>query len=85
VRTETISVSFGPPIQKTAVTMFVFHWKLCVAGRELVGAKTCGSTFSNSCSRSFMAYFAKSAALEYGEVSLSTLLCPRQSRADIAS
>src|SRR5437762_8348282 len=52
--------------------MFIFHWKRCVVGRELVGMKTCGSTLSNACSRSFIAYFAKSAAVAYGEVDCSS-------------
>jgi hypothetical protein len=35
--------------------------------RDVVGTKTCGSTFRSACSRSFMAYFAKSALLSYGD------------------
>jgi hypothetical protein len=35
--------------------------------REVVGTKTCGSTFRRACSRSFMAYLAKSALLSYGD------------------
>src|SRR5204862_6150574 len=54
--------------------MFIFHWKRCVVGRELVGTKTCGSTLSSACSRSFIAYFAKSAAVAYGEVDCSSPL-----------
>src|SRR5438128_2243565 len=38
--------------------MFIFHGKRCVVGCELVGTKTCGSTLSSACSRSFLAYFA---------------------------
>src|SRR5215469_15647112 len=34
--------------------------------------RTCGSTFSNACSRSFIAYLAKSAAVAYGEVDCSS-------------
>src|SRR5215472_230920 len=34
--------------------------------------KTCGSTLSNACSRSFIAYLAKSAAVAYGEVDCSS-------------
>src|SRR5437764_8197351 len=41
-------------------------------GRELVGIKTCGSTLSNACSRSLIAYLAKSAAVAYGEVDCSS-------------
>jgi len=54
--------------------MFVFHGKRCVVGRELVGTKTCGSTLSSACSRSFIAYLAKSAAVAYGEVDCSSPL-----------
>src|SRR5438093_10638870 len=54
--------------------MFIFHWKRCVVGRELVGRKTCGSTLSSACSWSFIAYFAKSAAVAYGEVNCSSPL-----------
>src|SRR5215471_6679937 len=54
--------------------MFVFHGKRCIAGRELVGTKTSGSTLSNACSRSFIAYLAKSAAVAYGEVDCSSAL-----------
>src|SRR5438552_18577793 len=54
--------------------MFVFHGERCVVGRELVGMKTCGSTLSNACSRSFIAYLAKSAAVAYGEVDCSSAL-----------
>src|SRR5882762_4431261 len=34
--------------------------------------KTCGSTLSNACSRSLIAYLAKSAAVAYGEVDCSS-------------
>src|SRR5947207_4601632 len=54
--------------------MFVFHGECCVVGRELVGTKTCGSTLSSACSRSFIAYLAKSAAVAYGEVDCSSPL-----------
>src|SRR5437868_10679525 len=54
--------------------MFVFHGERCVVGRELVGTKTCGSTLSSACSRSFIAYLAKSAAVAYGEVDCSSPL-----------
>ena len=37
--------------------------KRWTAGRELVGTNTCGSTLSSACSRSFIAYLAKSAAV----------------------
>src|SRR5256885_15215285 len=47
--------------------MFVFQAKRWTAGRELVGTKTCGSTLSSACSRSFIAYLAKSALLSYGD------------------
>ena len=43
--------------------MFVFHGNRVMLVREVVGTKTCGSTLSSACSRSFMAYFAKSALL----------------------
>ena len=36
-------------------------------GRLLVGTITCGSIFKSAFSRSFIAYFAKSALLEYGD------------------
>src|SRR2546421_12040023 len=52
--------------------MFVFHGERCVVGRELVGTKTCGSTLSSACSRSFIAYLAKSAAVAYGELDCSS-------------
>src|SRR5215468_11541700 len=52
--------------------MFIFHGNRWTAGRELVGIRTCGSTFSNACSRSLIAYFAKSAAVAYGEVDCSS-------------
>src|SRR5436190_1211110 len=52
--------------------MFAFHAKRWIAGRELVGMNTCGSTLSNACSRSFIAYFAKSPAVAYGEVDCSS-------------
>ncbi len=42
--------------------------KRVVAGREDVGTNTCGSTFKSACSRSFIAYLAKSAEVAYGEV-----------------
>src|SRR5712692_408200 len=54
--------------------MFVFHGKRWIAGCELVGTKTCGSTLSSACSRSFIAYLAKSAAVAYGEVDCSSPL-----------
>jgi hypothetical protein len=43
--------------------MLVFQGNLRVAGFELVGTNTCGSTFAIACSRNFIAYFAKSALL----------------------
>ena len=52
--------------------MFVFHGRRCVIGRELVGIKTCGSTLSSACSRSFIAYLAKSAAVAYGDMDWSS-------------
>src|SRR2546427_128403 len=52
--------------------MLVFHGKRWIAGCELVGIKTCGSTLSNACSRSLIAYLAKSAAVAYGEVDCSS-------------
>jgi hypothetical protein len=54
--------------------MFIFHGNRCVVERELVGTKTCGSTLSSACSRSFIAYLAKSAAVAYGEVDCSSAL-----------
>jgi hypothetical protein len=51
------------PIQNTVVTIFVFHGYRSVLVRDDVGTKTCGSTFIMACSRSFIAYFAKSALL----------------------
>src|SRR5689334_9854522 len=54
--------------------MFVFHGYRWTAGRELVGIKTCGSTLSRACSRSFIAYLAKSAAVAYGDVDCSSAL-----------
>jgi hypothetical protein len=51
------------PIQNTVVTMFVFQGKRCVAGRELVGTNTCGSTFKRALSLNPLAYLAKSAAV----------------------
>ena len=47
--------------------MLVFQGKRVMLAREVVGTKTCGSTLSNACSRSFMAYLAKSALLSYGD------------------
>jgi len=52
--------------------MVVFHAYRWIAGCELVGIKTCGSTLSNACSRNFIAYLAKSAAVAYGEVDCSS-------------
>src|SRR5450432_3490598 len=49
------------------VTMSVFHGKREEENREVVGTKTCGSTFSSACARNFIAYFAKSALLSYGD------------------
>jgi hypothetical protein len=43
--------------------MFILHGYRWTAGRELVGIRTCGSALSKACSRSFIAYFAKSAAV----------------------
>src|SRR6478672_11593263 len=51
------------PTQKTVVTIFIFHGYRWTAGRELVGIRTCGSTLINACSRSFIAYLAKSPAV----------------------
>src|SRR5262249_47884223 len=52
--------------------MLECHGNRWIAGRELVGTKTCGSTLSSACSRSFIAYLAKSAAVAYGEVDCSS-------------
>jgi hypothetical protein len=46
------------------VTIFAFHANLRVAGFEVVGTKTCGSTLASASARSFIAYFAKSAEVE---------------------
>src|SRR5438552_17118079 len=54
--------------------MLVFLAKRVVAGREDVGINTCGSTLSSACSRSFIAYLAKSAEVAYGEVDWSSAL-----------
>src|SRR5207253_7970474 len=56
------------PTQKTVVTIFVFHGNRLIPVREVVGTNTCGSTFRSACSRNFIAYFAKSAALSYGPI-----------------
>src|SRR5207249_337227 len=52
----------------------LFPYTTLFRSRELVGIKTCGSTLSNACSRSFIAYLAKSAAVAYGEVDCSSAL-----------
>src|SRR5438552_12813506 len=52
--------------------MLLFHAKRVVAGREDVGTNTCGSTFKSACSRSCIAYLAKSAEVAYGEVDWSS-------------
>jgi hypothetical protein len=43
--------------------MLVFQGNRAETGREEVGMNTCGSTLSKACSRSFMAYLAKSPLL----------------------
>jgi hypothetical protein len=48
--------------------MLVFHGNRVMLAREVVGIKTCGSTLRSACSRNFIAYFAKSAALSYGPI-----------------
>ena len=56
------------PTQKTVVTILVFHGNRVMLAREVVGTNTCGSTLRSACSRNFIAYFAKSAALSYGPI-----------------
>jgi len=48
--------------------MFVFQGNRVVAAREAVGICTIGSTLKNASLRDFIAYFAKSAAVAYGEL-----------------
>src|SRR6266704_3155335 len=64
-----IPTSSRPAVQRypwkmnIVTTVFIFHGYRWTAGRELVGIRTCGSTLINACSRSFIAYLAKSAAV----------------------
>src|SRR2546423_9686972 len=47
--------------------MLVFQGNRVMLALEVVGTKTWGSTLSSACSRSFIAYLAKSALLSYGD------------------
>ncbi len=55
----------GSPIQKVVVTIPVFHgyFPETFSMRDIVGITTCGSMCRMALSRSFSAYFTKSAPL----------------------